>query len=212
MKEIRRRIILFSLVVIFTLLFCFPTYFFIIKITEDIKHETINWIIVEDYDGNQLAVDPLNISMWNSLRLFYKTNAEYDIHWILIGVIVSYDNSWQFRLEPSTVYLVKGPIKGQTYSINGIANNLEEHLSNNTPISIYSMRFFRGNYIGIIVLIFDVIVVIAAIILLSLYLFTKREKRISEKIKEALLGAKETSEGIPFALLSQKTGLKQKPK
>ncbi len=198
---------LIFIVVIIGLLFGYPTYFFILNNSEDIKHETNSWAIIKDYDGNQLAVDASNRSIWEEFRKDYEMNP--GSHIFIYGMVVSYDNSWQFRFEPSTVFSFIGNIKGPSYTIIEIANNLEWHLSEWLVISIKSIRFFEHKYAGIIVLIFDMTVSIVSIIMFGLYLFSERE-RIYEKIKEALLVSKETPEGISFTLLSQKVDLKQK--
>ncbi|MGC9778313.1 MAG: hypothetical protein HZR80_03635 [Candidatus Heimdallarchaeota archaeon] len=208
MKERGKIIELFSVLVILTLLFGYPTYFFISNNSEDIKHETNRWAIIKDYDGNQLAVDASNRSIWEEIRKDYETNPGSPM--FIYGMVVSYDNSWQFRLEPSTVISFIGNIKGPSYTIIEIANNLELHLSKWRAIRIKSIRFFNFKYAGIIGLTFDMTLSIISIILFSLYLFSKRKRRIYEKIKEALLVAKETPEGISFTLLSQKVDLKQK--
>ena len=211
MNERRKIIELFSLFIILILLFGYPTYFFIFNSSEDIKHETNRWAIIEDYDGNQLAVDAPNRSIWEELRKDWKElRKDYDM--LIFGVIVSYDNSWHFRLEPSTLGLcgLGGIIREQTYSIIEIANNLDEHLSRLVLIEVKSMQFFNFRNAGMFVLIVDMIVTIVSIILFSLYLFSKRERRRYEKIKGELLAAKETQGETSFTLLSQKANLKQK--
>ncbi len=215
MKKRRKIIELFSLFVILILLFGFPTYVLITNNSEDIKHETNRWAIIEDYDGNQLAIDAFNSSIWNELRKDWKelrkdSGTNLSAPMFIFGLVVSYDNSWQFRFEPSTVSSTIGYIKEPSYTIIEIANNLEWHLSQRIPIEIESIRFFNFQNAGMVILIIDVIVSIVSIITFSLYLFSKRERRRYKTIKEALLVAKETPEEISFALLSQKVDLKQK--
>ncbi len=210
MKERRKIIALFSLFVILVLLFGFPTYFLIINNSEDIKHETNRWAIIEDIDGNQLAVDMSNSSIWEQIRKVYETNLSS--HIFIYGIVVSYDNSWQFRLEPSTVFACKtNYIRMPPRTIIEIRNNLEWHLSMMTVIRIESIRFFNCKYAGMIALVIDLIVSIVSIITFSLYLmFTNKMQKQYEKTKGVLLIAKETQGEISFAQLSQKVNLKQK--
>ncbi len=208
MKKRGRLIELFSLVVIITLLFGYPTYFFILNSSEDINHETNSWAIVEDFDGNKLAVDLFNRSIREELRNDYRTNPSSRM--FIYGFIESYDNTWQFRFRPSTVSSVTGDSRISYNTILEIANNLDRHLSISTAIRIKSIRFYNSYYAGIIILSIDVIISIISILTFSWYLFSKRAKRRYEKIKKVLLIAKETPGKISFTLLSEKVDLKHK--
>jgi len=199
---------LIFIVVIIGLLFGYPTYFLFFNLSNDIKHENNRWVLVKDSDGNQLAVEVLNSDIWEELRNDYKTNLSSSM--FIQGIVIPYDNSWQFRFDPSTVSSIIGDVRVIHYTILEIANNLESHLSSLTVIKIESIKFFKYNYAGAIGLTIDITLSIVSIIMFSLYLFLEREKRIYEKIKETLLVSKEIPEGITFTLLSQKVNLKQK--
>ena len=210
MKEIRRKTLeIITLVAILLLLFCFPTYFFIFNNSPQIKHETNRWMLIRDNDGNKIAVEAINSSLWDSLKMFYHEYENEGEPMSILGVVVSYDNSWQFRLNPSTISMGYGFWKMETYTISEITTNLESHLSTTVAIYFTTIQFNNFKNTGLIPFIIDMIVSVVSLLLFSIYLVFKRERNLSAKIKEILLDAKEYPEGISFSLLSQNVGLKQ---
>jgi len=210
MRKGQRTLGILSLVVVVLLFFGYPTYFFIINNSPEIKHETNRWMLIRDNDGNKIAFETINSSLWDSLTMSYQEYENEGEPMSILGVVVSYDNSWQFRLDPSTISMGYGFWKMETYTISEITTNLELHLSTTVAIYFASIQFNNFKNTGMIPFIVDMIVSVVSILLFSLYFFFKRERNLSAKIKETLLGAKENPEGISFALLSQNVGLKQK--
>ncbi len=211
MNERRRKIVeLFSLVVILLLFFGYPTYFFILNYSLDIKHETNRWMMISDNDGNKIAVEAINISLWDELASFYQLYQNSGEQISIWGVITSYNNTWQFRLAPETLYFRLGIFPSMVYPINEIADNLEMHLSTKIGFYVNSIQFINFRYAGVIPFIIDMVVTGVSILLFSLYFYFKRERRLATKIKEELLITKKSPEGISFTDLSQKIGLKEK--
>ncbi len=198
------------IILISGLLFGYPTYFLIYNSSIDIKHETSQWAIVEDDDGNQLAVDVNNSSVWYNLRESYNKRSD-DSNIFIIGLVISYTNSWHFRFDPSTISYGIGNISPEKYySINETSKNLDAFLSEWIAIKVKSMNFFNYKYVGIIELIINLTLLIATLLLSSFYLLSKRERGIIDNIKEALVLVKDSPEGISFTLLSQKVAVNQK--
>ncbi|MHA1354808.1 MAG: hypothetical protein ACTSR1_06520 [Candidatus Heimdallarchaeota archaeon] len=210
MKEKKRRILeIISLIIIVSLLFGYPTYFFVFNNSPDIKHETNQWMLIRDNDGNKIAVEAINSSLWDSLTMFYQEHKNDGEPLSFKGVVVSYENSWQFRLDPSTIYMGLGFWKMETYTINEITSNLELYLSTTVAIYFTAIQFNSYKNTGVIPFSIDMIITGVSVLLFGIFLFFKRERTLTTKIKETLLAAKENPDGISFSLLSQNVGLKQ---
>jgi hypothetical protein len=217
MNERGRRILeIISLVVIFSLLFGYPIYFLTLNNSLDIKHKTNRWAIFWDEDGSKIALEIENDSDWEEMQENWdevrkKTDPEY--HMYIYGKVVPYDNSWGFRLDPSTAVSFLSPIGAWSKSrntIENIANNLNSTLSYTYAIYFKTIRFYNSEYAGVIPLIIDMILTGVVILLIGLHFYFKRERNMLTKIKEALLIAKEIPEGITLTELSQNVGLEQK--
>ncbi|MHA1187930.1 MAG: hypothetical protein ACTSXA_11130 [Candidatus Heimdallarchaeota archaeon] len=210
MIERRKIIEIISIVTIFSLLLGYPIYFFVLNNSPQIKHETNQWMLIRDNDGNKIAVEAINSSLWDSLTMFYQEHENEGEPMSILGVVVSFDNSWQFRLNPSTISMGYGFWKMETYTISEISANLESHLSTTVAIYFTTIQFNNFKNTGMIPFIIDMIVSVVSLLLSSIYFFFKRERNMLAKIKEALLIAKKNPEGITFTKLSQNLGLEQK--
>jgi len=216
MKERKRKILeLFASIVILTLFFGYPTYFFVLNYSPDTKHETNRWAIFEDTDGDKIALEVDDDNIWDEIQENWKEVRKItdpELHMYISGVVVSYDNSWGFRLDPSTVSstLLQIDLWSKSRStIEHIATYLNGTLSNDYDIHITTIRFYNSEYVGVIPFIIDLIVTGVSLLLFSLYFYFKWERKLSETIKDELLNTKETPKGITFTTLSQKTDMKQ---
>jgi len=195
------------ILVILLLIFGYPTYFFILNNSKDIKHETNRWAIANDIEGNLIAIEVSNSSLWEELQFDYELNLDSEI--CIIGLIIAYNNLWGFRLEPSTVHL-ESPYSRSSATILEIANSLDYYLSSQYGIKLYSMRFFENKYTGITVLIVDLTVSIITIALFSYYLVLENEKRKYKRIKKALLLSNENPDDTTIERLSQQVEFDRK--
>jgi len=217
MNERGRRVVeVISIATIFSLLFSYPIYFLVLNNSLDIKHETNRWAIFWGIDGNKIALEIENESDWEEMQENWrevqkKTDPEY--HMYIYGKVVSYDNSWGFRLDPSTAVSYLSPIyllSKSRNTIENIANNLNSTLSYTYAIYFKTIKFYNSEYAGVIPLSIDIIGIGVTILLIGLYFYFKRERIMFAKIKEALLITKEIPEGITFTELSQNVGFEQK--
>jgi len=207
LKERRKTLELFSLFVILLLLFGFPTYFFVFNFSADIKHETTRWAIIEDNLGNRLAIEPDNTTVWKMLVECNKPT----LYAYIEGIVVPYENLWQFRFEPLTISVHNGNIRSMNANIQYIASNLDHFLFNESGINIVKIEIFEHKYYGIIGLAFDLVILTLVIPIFSFYLvYRNKTLKRYELIKDSILEVKEDLEGISFAILSQKVDLKQK--
>ncbi|MHA1187929.1 MAG: hypothetical protein ACTSSK_13835, partial [Candidatus Heimdallarchaeota archaeon] len=196
MKERQKILAIVSIIVILLLFFGYPTYFLIFNNSPDIKHETNRWMLIRDNDGNKIAVEAINSNLWDELITFYQMYENSGNPLSIWGVITSYNNTWQFRLDPATLYFRLGIFPSMVYSINEISDNLEMHLSTKIGFYVNSIQFINVRYAGVIPFIIDMIVSVVSLLLFSIYLVLKRERNMLAKIKEAVLNAKEIPEGI----------------
>ena len=203
----RRTVEIISIVVIFSLLLGFPIYFIILNNSPDIKHETTRWAIIEDNLGNRLAIEPENTDVWEEFVEYNKPI----LYAYVKGIVVPYENLWQFRFEPSTISIQNVSSRYLNANIQYIASNLDHLLFNEFGVNIEKIEIFEHKYYGIIGFSVDLVILILAIPIFSFYLvFRNKTQKRYELIKNSILEVKDDLEGISLAMLSQKVDLQQK--
>ena len=207
----KKEIKIIFVIVILLLLFVYPTFFLFGNFSKDIKHETTRWAVIEDYNGNQLAIEPENTTIWEEIVEFRKNESHMYVGY-LTGLIVPYDNFWQFRFEPSTI-TVHWSISSRSSDarIIYVANNLDSLLYQEFGINVVSISFPEQEYNGIIGLVIDLAFSLVAILIFSFYLvFTNKSQKQYELVKRTILSVKDNPTGISFDILKQKVDLDQK--
>jgi hypothetical protein len=94
---------------------------FILPQSPDYKHETDRWAVIEDVQGNRMAVEPIDNNVWEQLVNLYNNESRYFVG----SIIEEYDNTWGFRLKPENVTVAKYTAEGLQGTIRYISENLD---------------------------------------------------------------------------------------
>jgi hypothetical protein len=108
-------------------------------VDKQLVHESSQWFVVSDEDGNLLAIETTQQDVFDRFLFALQYNAPGQI----IGEIISYDNSWGFRFNPDNVRLNFANDLSSPYSepIAEISSNLPEYYAEN--------RWFYGSVISV---------------------------------------------------------------
>jgi len=88
---------------------------------DDLKHETDRWAVIEDVNGDRMAVEPTNDDVWSGLVQMYHEGTE---QWVG-GVVERYSNRWGFRFKPDTVTIAEVTAEGLQATIEIISSDIE---------------------------------------------------------------------------------------
>lgn len=86
-----------------------------------LKHETNRWAVIEDVNGNRMAVETTNDNVWTQL---VQLNENGTRMWIG-GIVEKYGNKWGFRFKPETLTVAEVTAEGLQATIKYISENLD---------------------------------------------------------------------------------------
>jgi hypothetical protein len=89
--------------------------------SREIVHETNRWAVIEDIDGNHIAVEPTDNDVWNIL---VELNQNKTRLWIG-GKIEEYGNKWGFRFKPESIAIAQITAEGLQGKIQFISDDLD---------------------------------------------------------------------------------------
>ena len=86
-----------------------------------IEHETDRWAVIQDINGDRLAVEPVSGHVWSEL---------VQLHWngtgmFVGGIVERYSNKWGFRFKPDTVTVAQFTAEGLQATIRDISTNID---------------------------------------------------------------------------------------
>jgi len=90
-----------------------------------IKHETGRWVVIEDIDGNRMAVEPTNDQIWSELVQLNQNGSRMFVG----GIVERYDNKWGFRFKPDTVRVAQFTAEGLQGTIGYISTHIDDWLN-----------------------------------------------------------------------------------
>ncbi|MCW4019895.1 MAG: hypothetical protein NWF14_01510 [Candidatus Bathyarchaeota archaeon] len=91
----------------------------------EIVHETDRWAVIEDVQGNHLAVEPTSGEVWNVLVELHQNQTEM---WVG-GAVERYENKWGFRLRPENITVAQFTAEGLQATIQFVSENLDYWLN-----------------------------------------------------------------------------------
>jgi len=85
-----------------------------------IEHETNRWAVIQDVNGDRLAVEPVSDHIWSEL---------VQLHWngtgmFVGGIVERYSNKWGFRFKADTVTVAQFTAEGLQATISDISTNI----------------------------------------------------------------------------------------
>ena len=86
-----------------------------------LKHETDRWAVIEDVNGDRMAVEPVSDEVWFQMIQMRQNGSR-----LFVGSIVEkYDNKWGFRFKPDNVTIAEFTAEGLQATIRYISENLD---------------------------------------------------------------------------------------
>ena len=64
-----------------------------------LKHDTNRWAVIQDVNGDRMAVEPVSDEVWSQLVQLSQNGSTRFVG----GIVERYDNKWGFRFKPHTV-------------------------------------------------------------------------------------------------------------
>jgi len=86
-----------------------------------LKHDTSRWAVIQDVNGDRMAVEPFNDDVWSQLVQLSQNGSR---RWVG-GVVVRYDSKWGFRFAPSTVRVAEVTAEGLQATIRYISEHMD---------------------------------------------------------------------------------------
>jgi len=90
----------------------------------EVKHETSRWAVIEDVNGDRMAVEPISDSVWFELASLYQNKTRM---WVG-GIVERYGNKWSFRFKPDSVRVAQFTAEGLQGTISYISAHIDEWL------------------------------------------------------------------------------------
>jgi len=87
----------------------------------EIVHETDRWAVIEDVNGDHIAVEPTSDEVWNQLVELYQNKTVMFIG----GIVEEYGNKWGFRFKPENITIAEFTAEGLQATIRYISGNLD---------------------------------------------------------------------------------------
>ena len=86
-----------------------------------IAHETDRWAVIEDANGDLLAVEPSDITVWDQL---VQLNQNETTKWIG-GLVQAFGGRWGFRFAPENITIADITTEGSQTTIRDLSNNFD---------------------------------------------------------------------------------------
>jgi len=90
-----------------------------------VKHETNRWAVIEDFNGDKMAVEPISDYVWSELVRLNQNGTRMFVG----GIVERYDNKWGFRFKPDTVTVAQFTAEGLQGTIEYISTHIDDWLN-----------------------------------------------------------------------------------
>jgi hypothetical protein len=90
-----------------------------------VKHETNRWAVIQDVNGDKMAVEPISDVVWQNL---IQLNQNATRMWVG-GIVERYDNKWGFRFKRDSVTVAEATAEGLQGTISYISENMDYWLN-----------------------------------------------------------------------------------
>jgi len=90
-----------------------------------VKHETNRWAVIEDVNGDKMAVEPVSNHVWSELVQLSQNGTRMFVG----GIVERYDNKWGFRFKPDTIRVAQFTAEGLQATIRYMSGNIDYWLN-----------------------------------------------------------------------------------
>ena len=88
--------------------------------SDALKHDTSRWAVIEDVNGDRMAVEPTRDAVWSEL---VQINQSGTGMWVG-GIVERYGSKWGFRFGPDTVTVAEVTAEGLQGTIEFISSDI----------------------------------------------------------------------------------------
>ena len=89
-----------------------------------VKHDTNRWAVIEDVNGDRMAVEPTSDQIWSELVQLNQNGSSRMVG----GIVERYDNKWGFRFKPESVTVAEATAEGLQGTIQYISTHIDDWL------------------------------------------------------------------------------------
>ena len=86
-----------------------------------LKHETDRWAVIQDVNGDRIAVETTSDTIWEQLVRLQENKTERFIG----SILEEYDNKWGFRFKPENITIAEVTVEGMQATIRHISEDLD---------------------------------------------------------------------------------------
>ena len=90
-----------------------------------VKHDTNRWAVIEDSNGDRMAVEPIDDHIWSELVQLNQNGTKMFVG----GIVERYNNKWGFRFKPDSVRVAEFTAEGLQATIRYISENIDYWLN-----------------------------------------------------------------------------------
>jgi len=90
-----------------------------------VKHDSNRWAVIEDINGDRMAVEPVSDLIWAELVQLHQNGTRM---WVG-GIVERYTNKWGFRFKPDTVTVAQFTAEGLQTTIKDISADIDYWLN-----------------------------------------------------------------------------------
>lgn len=98
--------------------------FWAFTVDNALKHDTNQWAVIQDINGDRIAVEPTSNQTWLQLTGLY---ANKSVRWVG-GIVEAYTNKWGFRFKPETITIAEVTAEAFQSTLKLISQNLDSWL------------------------------------------------------------------------------------
>lgn len=96
-----------------------------VDLSTAVKHETNRWAVIEDVNGDRIAVEPIDDHIWSELVQLNQNGTRMFVG----GIVERYNNKWGFRFKPDNVRVAQFTAEGLQATIRYISENIDYWLN-----------------------------------------------------------------------------------
>ncbi len=96
-----------------------------VDLLNQVKHDTNRWAVIEDVNGDRIAVEPVSDHIWSELVQLNQNGTRMFVG----GIVERYDNKWGFRFKPDSVTVAQFTAEGLQATIRDMSLDIDYWLN-----------------------------------------------------------------------------------
>lgn len=121
----KKRYVAVAILIMVTIILGVAVWTNYVDLLNAVKHETERWAVIEDSNGDKMAVEPIDDHIWSQLVQLNHNGTKMFVG----GIVERYDNKWGFRFKPDSVRVAEFTAEGLQGTIRYISENIDYWLN-----------------------------------------------------------------------------------